>query len=509
MRGLRRHGAWGVLVLGSLVAAAGAAVLYQGRAVPPPDPQDEAAFIAHLRRRVPALMRRYSVPGVGILVIRHGETVWTAAFGHADVDRNSPLRIDSPMMAHSISKSVAAWGVMMLVQEGRIGLDDPVSEHIRSWRLPESPYGEAGVTIRRLLSNSAGIPLGTIGVHYAPGTPVPPLADLLAGPEVALMRVPGTAFSYSNSGFAILELLIQEVTGRDFAEFMEEEVLLPLGMAHSTFAWRDELRAVPSGYDLRGRPVPVYLYPARASGGLFTTLQDLGRFASATAADHHSTVSSAVLGGAIRAELYRPQVEVSGLFRFVSPSYGLGHFVEPQPNGRTAVWHGGQGLGWMTHFHAIPERGDAIVLLTNSQRSWPLMAHVLNAWARWTGAGSVGMGRIARAETVTWWVIAGIFLTALSWVAHAAQQVAGGRRRFVATRLPRSPVQLAQIFAGAALLGGLLWAAAQDYLFISSVLPRSTTWLGAALAALALALVTSGLLSPRSTGAGSDPLPPP
>lgn len=501
MRKLRSRSPRRLLGIGGVAAAALATVGCQPR-MPAVHPLDEAALVAHLEARVPELMRRYSVPGVSMVVISQGQAIWTGAFGHADVERQRPLTTDMPVMAHSISKAVTAWGVMKLVHEGRIGLDDAVGDHIRSWRLPESGYADQEVTVRRLLSHSASLPLGMIGVHYAPGDAIPPLADLLAGPDVALVREPGTAFSYSNSGYGILALLIQEVTGREFAEYMETEVLRPLGMVGSTFAWRDELSAVPTGYDLRGQPVPVYLVPNRASGGLFTTLDDLGRFASIAAGGVGSPVGRAVLDAGSMAELYMAQIPISGLFRFVSPAYGLGHFVEPLPDGSTAVWHGGQGLGWMTHFHATPERGHAIVIVTNSQRSWPLMAHVLNDWARWAGVGAVGMGRIARAETAMWVVIGGVFLLALWLATRVWRHLERGRRRFAPALLLRRPIQLAQGATGGALLGGLLWAAAQEYLYISSVLPRSAVWLGAALATLALVLVGSGLLPPRRADEG-------
>src|SRR5690606_4714147 len=178
--------------------------------------------------------------------------------------------------------------------------------------------------------------------------------------EARLVAEPGTLFMSSNVGYALLELLVEEVTGRDFADYMRDEVLLPLGMRDSTFAWDDAHgAAMPTGYDLRGSPVAPYLYPARASGGLLATVEDVGRF--------------------------------------VADGYAAGRFVEGLQGGRRAVWHGGQGHGWMSHFHAVPEAGVGIVILTNSQRSWPLMAEVLDDWARWHGLGRVGMSAITTA----------------------------------------------------------------------------------------------------------------
>jgi CubicO group peptidase (beta-lactamase class C family) len=101
------------------------------------------------------------------------------------------------------------------------------------------------------------------------------------------MWEPGSAFAYSNLGYAILELLVEDVTGRPFDEYMRDQILLPLGMQDSGFTWdRGRHGTCPSGYDLRGRPVPPFLYPTRASGGLLSTLEDVGRFVAAGMTSH-------------------------------------------------------------------------------------------------------------------------------------------------------------------------------------------------------------------------------
>lgn len=91
---------------------------------------------------------------------------------------------------------------------GLVGLDDPVRQYLGNWELPESEYSEQEVTVRRLLSNSAGMPLGTIGVEYSPQSDVPSLRDTLAH-KARLIREPGSGFLYSNTGFNLLELLIE------------------------------------------------------------------------------------------------------------------------------------------------------------------------------------------------------------------------------------------------------------------------------------------------------------
>src|SRR5690606_17148234 len=151
----------------------------------------------------------------------------------------------------------------------------------KTWSFPESSFQTSAITIRQLLSQTSGMPLGTIGVHYSPYENKPSLKEVLTR-DAVLEREPGQSFSYSNTGFNLLELLIEEVTGGDFAEYMQLEILKPLGMEHSSFNWSVSFDPpVPFGYDTRNSPVPVYVYPDKAAGGLFSTVEDIATFISA------------------------------------------------------------------------------------------------------------------------------------------------------------------------------------------------------------------------------------
>lgn len=454
---------------------------------------DARALQSFWSERIPQLMQEHGVEGASVLVLKDGAPVFSSAFGYADVADRRPLTTDAMMMAHSISKSVTAWGVMKLVQQGKIDLDAPVATYLENWQWPESPYRGDQVTVRRLLSLNAGVPLGALGVHLDPDEDLPELREVLRGDAVRLRRPPGSGFEYSNTSFAILELLIEEVSGRDFAAYMEDEVLAPLGMHRASFDWRDSWgNAVPTGYDLGGEPVPPYIYPNRASGGLFASLGDIGRFAAASL----DPSQAAVLSPATVREMHSAQVDIPGMFGLVSDAYGLGHFLETLPDGHEAVWHGGQGLGWMTHFYVVPSTGDGIVLLANSQRSWPFFADVLNQWSTWAGIGRPGMGRIATA-TVAIRVLNGVLAVLALWLAlRVAHGLAIGTRGFRARRRSTA-VQIAHGVTGLSILAMLSWAAVQDYLFLSSIFPDDSLWLGASLLALAVTLLSAALFPMR------------
>ena len=437
-------------------------------------------FAAYLEGRVPRLMDLHEIPGCQIALIHDYQIVWTSGFGLADVEGGRALTVDTPMSVQSITKSIVAWGIVQLAEQGLIDLDAPLSHYLVGWQFPQSGDEPEGITIRNLLNHTSGMPLGDFTDVYAPGEEVPSLRSKLTE-EAILLRKPGIAFSYSNVGYHLLELLVEEVTGRDFADYMHSEVFLPLDMKTASFEVDGSMTPYPpTGYDLRGRPVPVYMYPQKASGGLFATAEDIARFVVVSMEEHSET-------------LYAPQVRNIGVYGLVFDAYGAGHYIETLPNGLRSVAHGGQGKGIMTHFQAVPETGDAIVILTNSQRSWPFISIVLSDWARWRSFPSVGMGRIVWAH-LGLSVVIGMLFSASILVALDLFGAYRGQRR-IGFRLLRFNIALVS-------LGTLAYSASQEYLFISSVFPSLTAWLGGGILTFSIVLLLSAW--PRSLDRNND-----
>ncbi len=452
-------------------------------------------YTSSLDKRIPALMKDYDIPGVIIALVDDGRYAWSKAYGYAELEAERKMTVDTFCRMESISKPVVAWGVMKLVEQGMIDLDAPAARYLKTWEFPESKYPAEAITVRHLLSHSAGLPLGNISDRYPPDGDVPSPEESLTKYAVPA-REPGTFF-YSNAGFNLLELIVEDATGRDFNEYMEDEVLLPLGMEGSSFTWSEDFEPpVPKGYDYSGRPVPVHVYPGKGSGGLFSTVEDIARF-TAAAMPGFSGNGTAVLSETGIRKLHEPVIDIPGYYGLVFDHYGLGHFIEFFPGGAKGVSHGGQGAGWMTHFQAVPETGDGIVIITNSQRSWPFFSTILRDWARWRGFPGIGMGVIIPARRALIGLMGFIGIVLLWQVWRLGRGLAAGTRRFVP--FDREGLGIRALVAVISLaLGALLVRVIRlEYFFIDSVFPIASGWLKLTVLAATVILMISALL-PRT-----------
>ncbi|HHU18616.1 MAG TPA: beta-lactamase family protein [Clostridiales bacterium] len=455
-------------------------------------PLDE--YISHLDKQIPELMDFYNIPGSSIAIVKEGKIVWSEAYGSADVEKGIKLTKDTPMRVQSISKSVTAWGIMKLAEQGKIELDAPVMNYINSWHFPESGFSAEQATVRQLLSHTGGLPLGDVFTIYSPHEEMPSLREKLTK-EAILVREPGSAFSYSNTGYNLLELLIEEVTGQPFDEYMKQEILNSLGMNHSTFSWNDRFDPKPPvGYDLNGKPVPVYVYPEKASGGLFSTAEDIAAFTIAGMRDisHDEQVlnfNTQVLNYNTIEAMYTPVKKEIGIYNLVFDAYGLGHYIETLPNGKKAISHGGQGTGIMTHFHAVPETGDAIVILTNSQRSWPFISYLLRDWARWRGFESTGMGRIIWGQYLLWFIIALIWSAVILQIMKLTPWIMTRNHKDIQEARHSKLRITTQIVVALIIIFILIWCLSRKYLFLSSVFPIASQWLGISAFVLSISLL--------------------
>jgi CubicO group peptidase (beta-lactamase class C family) len=262
------------------------------------------------------------------------------------------MRPATQLQVASISKPVAALTVLRLARSGVVDLDGPVEAHTGGWRIPTSGPDAGGVTLRRLLSHTAGIDVdGYPGIP--PGTPLPDTRGSLAGASgggtARLVRRPGSAWRYSGGGYTIAQLAVEEATGEPFPAVAAREVLEPLGMRDTDFACTtsdDPGPRVARGHDPDGRPLPTFRFSDHAAAGLCSTAGDLGRLAAALMTGPEGTAMGAPAPGA-------------------RGSYGLGLSTQELRDGSRRIWHDGSNPGFRGRMEAHPASGWGLVVLTN------------------------------------------------------------------------------------------------------------------------------------------------
>jgi CubicO group peptidase (beta-lactamase class C family) len=340
-------------------------------------------------------MARYQVPGCSLAAVDDGEVSWAGGYG-VTADGRGPVHATTLFQAASISKAVAAVGVLVLVEWGELDLDEPVNDRLRSWRLPDSEH-TAGqpVTLRHLLSHTAGTTVpGFPG--YSVGAPLPSVVDVLSGrgntPAVESFAPPSTRTQYSGGGTTIVQLLVTEVTGRSFPDLMAELVLRPMGMVDSAYDQPlspERSRRAAIGHDASGRPVigGHHVYPELQAAGLWTTAVDLARWLIGV---------QAVLRGDTTVPISR-ETALAMIEPHGDGSFGLG----PELGGEGELrrfGHSGGNEGFRSQMDALVERPVGGVVLTNADNGTTLCAEVRRAFAEEYGWGEIGAPPIELAD---------------------------------------------------------------------------------------------------------------
>ena len=197
---------------------------------------------APLKVSLTELMKTFHVPALSVAVIDGYKIAWVKAYGTTELGGSGPVTPRTLFQAGSISKPVAATGMLAMVQQGKLSLDEDVNLKLKTWKVPENEFTkEQKVTLRQLASHTAGLT-----VHGFPGydvdEKVPSLVQILNGekptantPAIRVDFVPGTKWRYSGGGITIEQLLMTDVSGKPFPALMKELVLDKAGMMDSTY----------------------------------------------------------------------------------------------------------------------------------------------------------------------------------------------------------------------------------------------------------------------------------
>ena len=332
-------------------------------------------------------MRELKIPGLSMAVFDKGRIEWLRAWGMADVASRRRVDPETRFQAASISKPVAAAAALALVSRGRLSLDGDINQHLSSWTLPDNEFtATQKVTLKHLLTHSGGVTVSGFR-GYARGEQVPTLLQLLDGARPAnsapvRVDIPvGSHYRYAGGGYEIVQLAIEDETKKPFAQAVRELVLEPFGMRRSTFVQPipvDLRGKAATGYRPNGDPIAGswHTYPEQAAAGLWTTPEDLARFAlelQTIAAGR----SQKVLSRELAAQMLRRQFD----------EYGLG--VGVRGEGAEAIFtHGGSNAGFRCVLVSYRDVGSGVAIMTNGDLGGLILQDIVRAVAReygWPG----------------------------------------------------------------------------------------------------------------------------
>ena len=321
---------------------------------PPPD----------ARARIDRHFERFNGrPGCAVGAAIDGTTVFTGGYGVADLEHNAPITADTIFEPGSVSKQFTAAAVLLLAQQGKLSLDDPVRKYI-----PEVPEYQPPVTIRHLIHHTSGLrdwgsvaaiagwPRGTIARNHD---------DVLeiVHRQQALNHAPGTEYSYSNTGYNLAAILVGRVAGKSFAEFTREAIFTPLGMSSSS--WRDDFRTIVPNRAIAYSPsgtafvLNMPFENVYGNGGMLTTVADLLKW-NANFADPR------VGGRAFIETQLRPGLLNDGRNTGYAAGLGIGSW-----RGMREISHSGATAGYGGWLARYPDQGLSVAILCNVSSANP------------------------------------------------------------------------------------------------------------------------------------------
>ncbi|HSY93417.1 MAG TPA: serine hydrolase domain-containing protein [Candidatus Binatus sp.] len=318
-----------------------------------------SATTAAVTEYVKAEMERQHIPGLSLLVVQHGKIVRAEGFGLANVELQVPVKAETVFQSGSVGKQFTATAVMMLVEEGKIGLDDPLTKYFA-----DAPATWKDVTVRELLSHTAGF--GDYPKNFDYRKDWTEAEELKLIESIPLAYPPGTKWAYSNFGYVTLGILIHRVTGEFYGDFLQQRIFQPLGMTSTRII--SEADIVPNraaGYrlvkgKLKNQEWVAPVVNTTADGSLYFTILDLAKWDAALYTEKLLKRSSLDL-------MWTPAKLKSGEAnsgRVNSGNYGFGWFIDSR-NGHRCIHHDGSWQGFETAIDRYVDDELTVVALTN------------------------------------------------------------------------------------------------------------------------------------------------
>lgn len=324
-------------------------------------------------------MKHHNIVGVSIAVVHNFKIDWVKGYGWADVSEKRPVTEKTLFQAASISKSLNGVGVLKLVQDGKLDLHTDINQYLTSWKFPYDTVSKGKlITLSALLSHSAGLTIhGFPG--YAQGDTLPSVQQVLDGQKpantepVRSFLEPGTSVVYSGGGTTITQQVVTDVTGLPYHEYMQKNVLDPMGMKTSSYKQPPagiDSTLLATGYKPDGTPVEgkYHIYPEQAAAGLWTNPSDLCKYIIETMLSYNGK-SEKVL----TPEFTKLRLDT------VMGDAGLGVFLSRNDSSYYFM-HSGGNEGFTCYYVGDVVNGNGMVIMTNSDNG-SLCSEVANSVA--------------------------------------------------------------------------------------------------------------------------------
>lgn len=314
----------------------------------------------HARAVIDSVMAANKIPSIAVAVAKGDRIVWEAARGYADVEKQIPA---TPMTAYSlasISKPFTATGIMILAQRELVRLRAPVNHYLGGVKVRAQEGSPDGMTLERILTHRAGLPLHYQFFYEDVKDPRPPMDSTIARYAVAVYP-PGDAFQYSNLGYGLLDYVIARKSGLSYADFMRQEVFTPLGLTNTSVG-------IPPGaaprvaqrYDAENKPIPYYTFDHPGGSEVYSSAHDLARFGM-----FHLNAriprQRPILAKETVDDMRRDRVPAAAPGSF----WGLGWSIDYSLGGVRRVSHSGGMPGVATYLALFPEEQVVVVVLLN------------------------------------------------------------------------------------------------------------------------------------------------
>ncbi|MCQ8877089.1 beta-lactamase family protein [Pseudoalteromonas shioyasakiensis] len=327
---------------------------------------DEVTDVSELTRRlqdgVPKILDKYNAPGVALAFVNGNRIIEFRSYGFADIATEAEITPSTMFNVGSISKLITAWGAMQLVAQGKVDLDAPINQYLKRWQVPNSKFNVKKVTLRNILSHTSGLSLGPY-VGWDSREKLSSIVDSLNGDNngaglVELIHEPDTKWSYSGGGYSVVQLLIEDVSGMAFEDYIQQNVFEPLNMRDSTFnITKKVMNKSATPYDETGKVTGMVYFNEKAAAGLHTTPIDLARFNMAVLRDnegHYNGVN--ILPEKLIELMIKPALNTNG-------RWSMSYVVDAENN---SLGFAGFNRGWVSLSRSITDLNFGYVILNNS-----------------------------------------------------------------------------------------------------------------------------------------------